>query len=395
MKKIAYITSYYVNNYGTVLQAFATQEVLGMLGVDAELIRVDGFWGEISRKRKRFFLAQAFRSTMLLYKYGLVISRLICRIGLGKYARHVRIRNKAFERFRTDHLRFSPEYQSIRELHDGLMERYEAVIVGSDQLWLPSNIVGDFFTLSFVPDDVKKISYATSFGQTSLPIEIRKKAGLFLKRIDFLSVREKSGQELIKQIAGRHAKLVLDPVLLPGNDFWVRCAEKERRMIDGDYIFCYFSGKRREERAFSKKLRNALNVPIVNLPCLDEYIWGDDRYSDKQLYDVSPFGVLNLIRNAGFVLTDSFHCTAFSIIFHKRFFTFHRYKERTIYSTNDRLDNILELTGLGDRLMTGDHLSKDYYADIDYSKVDSLLETARRESLDFLDSSIMALKGEK
>ena len=298
-------------------------------------------------------------------------------------------REKVFGVCREEKLHFSPQYNTISELHVGINERYNSVIVGSDQLWLPGNIVGDYYTLSFVPDNVNKVSYSTSFGQSYVPHELIEKTSIFLDRINYLSVRETSGQRIIKEISGRDAKIVLDPVLLFDKEYWEGCIG-DKPIIEGNYIFCYILGKRKSGRKFAKALKAKCNYKIVNMPNLDEYILGDDKYTDIKLYEVSPFDFLNLIYYAKYVITDSFHCTAFSILFHKAFFIFHRHKDKSVYSTNSRIDDLLERADLKNRLMFDDQGLDDALleATSSFEAADHYIENARRESIIFLENAL-------
>lgn len=106
-------------------------------------------------------------------------------------------------------------------------ENYSAVLVGSNQLWLPGNIAADYYTLNFVPTTVNSIAYTTSFGQSSLPKDSARKASIFLKKIKHIGVREESGQKLVKELAGRDVPVVCDPTLLFTGDEWMKIQQKK------------------------------------------------------------------------------------------------------------------------------------------------------------------------
>ena len=107
----------------------------------------------------------------------------------------------------------SESYGSRAELTQACAEKYSAVLVGSDQLWLPANIAADYYTLSFVPDSVNTIAYATSFGQSQLPRASERAAMKFLSCIRHIGVREKSGQKIVAKLTGRRVPVVADPTL--------------------------------------------------------------------------------------------------------------------------------------------------------------------------------------
>lgn len=386
MKKAYIANSYYVNNYGTLLQAFALQRALRKAEIDSYILCIDPVRKNIDHKRNNYLIKASFTSRIGLEKIGIFLSRVIKRTGIGSYSVNSKKRDRIFRKFRKDHLVFSETINSVREL-TSLCEEADAVIVGSDQLWLPANIAGDYFTLSFVPDRVKKISYATSFGQSSLPGNIKEKAAGFLKRMDHLSVREASGARIIYDLVGLKAETVLDPVFLLDKEEWASFMGDEP-LVNGDYILCYFLGKSRYAREYAKKLGRKTGWKTVALPHLDEYIRADENYPDIKEYEISPFGFINLIANARFILTDSFHCTSLAMIFRKDFYTFRRYPFDTSCSTNDRLYNILDLLSMKDRMINTEHGTEKCKAiPCDYGDLEDKLSEMVKRSYDYLVSA--------
>ena len=267
-------------------------------------------------------------------------------------------------------------------------KRYSDVIVGSDQLWLPINVVSDYYTLNWVPDPINKISYATSFGISEIPNKYKDKYSFFLKRINHLSVREQSGVKICKDIADLDAKLVCDPTLLLSKEEWEEIAVKGR-IIKDKYILCYFLGNSIEYRKFAERLKKKTGFLIVSLNHIDEFVKYSDTYCDIAPYDVGPSEWINLIKNAEFVLTDSFHGTVFSIINNKKFFTFRRYAANSKVSTNTRINSLLHIFGLDDRLLNGDEpISEVINKKIDYQKVNIIYSKFSEDSKQFLLNSL-------
>lgn len=130
-----------------------------------------------------------------------------------EYRDSMALRKEMFKSFSQTKFHISEVYNSKQELANAAHE-YAAFIVGSDQLWLPSNIEANYYTLNFVPDNVPKIALATSFGIARLPKRQAQKAAKFLKRLDFCSVRELSGQKIVKELTGREIPVVCDPTIL-------------------------------------------------------------------------------------------------------------------------------------------------------------------------------------
>ena len=140
------------------------------------------------------------------------------------------------------------------------------------------------------------------------------------------------------------------------------------------------------QRTFARRLADRTNSKIVQLANLDEYIKSDEGFADYPLYDVSPLNFLALIRDAKYVLTDSFHCTVFSSLFSKPFFSFRRYKNDSVVSTNSRLYSLLDTFGTPERLLTGNENMNDCLAmEIDFDAIHKRLEDLREKSVCMLE----------
>ena len=348
MKKIAVISCYFQHNYGSMLQALATQEILNTLGYSNETICIDGLKKEIHDAKITYFKSRMFSLDVIKDKWGYIRLNIAKKIN-RELSRNIEQRDRCFDAFSASHFNLSVNYGSLLELGRHSTD-YTAFLVGSDQLWLPSNIAADYYTLSYVPNNVRKIAYATSFGVSSLPKKQAESAKKFLPRFDYLSVREKSGQKLIKNLTGLNSKLVCDPTLLLTQKQWMKLIG-DKSIVKERYIFCYFLGNNPLSRDCVKKLSKITGLKIAALQQLDMYIEDDSRFADIALYDVDPAGFVNLIKNAEFVCTDSFHGTVFSIIFHKRFFSFRRFVKKTTMSTNNRIDSMLNVLGAGERII--------------------------------------------
>lgn len=387
MKKTAIVSCYFQHNYGSMLQAYATQMALDKLGYENETVDISGFNREIKKAKMLYFVKASLTSSFFLIKLGRVKDTVVRKLKKNDYTRNVRVRNEAFGRFEKEHFRMSPVYKSIKELSKNC-SKYNAVLVGSDQLWLPGNIAADYYTLNFVPDDINTIAYATSFGQSFLPDDSMKLAKVFLSRIKHISVREESGAKLINNIAGRKVPIVCDPTLLFDDKEWM-IIQEDVPIIKDDYIFVYFLGGNSLHREFVTRLKNETNLKVVCLPHIDEYVKADEKCSDIRLYDIDPGQFLNLIRNAKYVCTDSFHCSVFSIQYEKEFFTFRRFSGTNKHSTNSRLDTLFDMTGIEGRLMAGTEDIKEAIAiKTDYSLVKERLKKNKGESYKYLITAL-------
>lgn len=387
-KKVGIVSCYFQHNYGSMLQAYATQMALDKLNVENETIDISGFNHEVKRAKIKYFIKASLTSDILLSKKGMAKSVLKKKLSKNRYATLSKKREEKFDCFAKSYFRLSKKYASKTELGEKCEKEYSAVLVGSDQLWLPGNIAADYYTLNFVPDSVNTIAYATSFGQSELPRDSAEKASIFLKKIKHIGVREESGQRLVKKLADRNVPVVCDPTLLFTGEEWMRI-QKEEPIIKGKYIFCYFLGNNPPHREFAKRLREQTSCKIVTLAHLDEYVKSDEGYADEMPYDIDPAEFLNLICNAEYVCTDSFHCSVFSILYKRQFFTFRRYVRNTRQSTNSRLDTLFCIAGISDRMMTGNEAIKDcLQISTDFETVHKNLEQVRQRSYEYLREAL-------
>ena len=389
MEKVAIVSCYFQQNYGSMLQAFATQYIVEKLGYESETICIDGFAEEIRNIKIRYYFSRIFDVQIFKSKIG-SIKRAFQMATNSDFRKKSYRREQKFQEFKTKEFKLSPSYHSKQELSQAC-KYYKAVIVGSDQLWLPSNIAADYYTLNFVPENINKIAYATSFGVTHLPKKQWGIAKTFLNRIQHLSVREVNGQKIVSEITGRRARIVCDPTLLLDVEEWSKNFP-QKKIEKEKYIFCYFLGSNPIHRKFARTLKKYTGYQIIALLHLDEYIAEDNVFPDKALYDVGPADFLNLIRGAEYVLTDSFHGTIFSIIYEKRFFTFKRFSENSSVSTNSRIDTLVMQFQLQERLEPQCENIKTYInMPIDYQLVKEKVLDMKKISQEFLEC---ALRGE-
>ena len=388
MKKIGIVSCYFQRNYGSMLQALATQMALDKLNIENETIDISGFNGEIKKAKLKYFTKASLTSTILFTKMGMAKNVVKKEFSKNEYGTLSKVRNDKFDKFAKEKFDLSQKYNSINELSEKCKTNYSDVLVGSDQLWLPANIAANYYTLNFVPNEVNSIAYATSFGQSTLPKDSTKKAEMFLNKIKHIGVREKSGQKLVKDIVNRDVPVVCDPTLLFNGEDWMSIQTQEP-IEKGAYIFCYFLGNNQPHRDFAKRLKAETGCKIVALVHLDEFVKCDEEYADEKPYNVDPADFLNYIRNAKYICTDSFHCSVFSSLYKKDYFTFRRYTKNTKQSTNSRIDNLFEQLGIKGRLLNGDEDVKECIKiKTDYDMVDKNLEKIREFSYEYLRKAL-------
>ena len=347
--KVALAINYDYHDYGGMLQAFATQRFLEKQGIDSDAINFDNVKGDISRRKWKYFLSNMMDISIVKEKSRLIEKKIRQKTNARLKAQMAE-RDNAFDKFCTSHFKVSRPFDSWDDMAKASQMEYDAVIVGSDQLWLPSNVMADYYTLNWVPEKVKKIAYATSFGIGNIPQKYKEMYRQYLTRIDYLSARETSGQEIISELTDRSVPLVNDPALLLDANGWDEVI-KDKPIINDKYIFCYFMGDNPEQRDFVKRLAKEKGLKIVALLHLDQFIETDEHYADYTPWNISPADFVNLVKYAEYVCTDSFHGTVFSIIYSRNFFTFKRFNKKASLSTNTRITSLLTRVGLMYRLV--------------------------------------------
>lgn len=384
MKKVGLCVCHDTRNYGSQLQVLATEVFVGKLGYEYEIIRY----------KKKYDAKMVLKSIPRLFNPILMEGKIsgIKKIAhLKKYPdiyRKCQARKKVFDNFAGEYFsNLSPVYYGYDALKKG-SDSYDAFVVGSDQLWLPSGLASGFYTLEFVKDNKLKIAYATSFGVSEIPFYQKRRTERFLKRFDYLSSRELKGVEIIKTVAGLDAEVVVDPTLLLTPEDWIEVIEN-KRLVNEPYIFCYFLGTNQEHRRAAIELKKQTGLKIVTLPFLDDFTEADLEFGDIQLFDASSADFVNLIRNAEYVLTDSFHGSVFSILNKKKFCTFNRFNDGTS-SRNSRIDSLCSQLKLEDRRYKGDvSIVKN---EIEYSLVYTRLNELRAASIAYLSGALEAQK---
>ena len=166
MKKVGIVSCYFKDNYGSALQAYATKKILDNNNIPNETISIDSN-KDFKKGKRKYYLSQIFNFSFIKSKLGMIKMKFDKKLNkeLGK---NIVIRTNKYKEFRKEFnlSRACTDYKGLTQLAE---EKYSDVIVGSDQLWLPVNVVADYYTLNWVPDNINKISYSTSFGVSTIP----------------------------------------------------------------------------------------------------------------------------------------------------------------------------------------------------------------------------------
>lgn len=324
MKKIGICTLYFANNYGAVLQAFALQEVLKEMGHDVEFIKVRDV--KVNMKQPNADLFEESR------KY----------INLSK------------------------------EIFDINKDKYDAIIIGSDEVWNINNGTFEHFEEYFGKKlkAEKIISYAPSAnGVTSEQLKEFYGDDIKFEEFNCISARDEVTRKLVKDISGRDAELVLDPTLLV-SDFSKYATNPFPELKD--YIILYAYKFSDEEKEKIIKFAKENNKKIYSLAY--KFDWAETLYTDI-------FGFLGVIKNADYMMTNTFHGTLFALILEKEFAVFS--------NKNSKVEDIINKFQFKDRDgINANDLNEIFDNNVDYEKINKLKLMHRRKSLDFLENVI-------
>lgn len=361
--KVAIMTWYSYNNYGTVLQAYALKKYTEMLGYNVDLINYLPKEKELEVKDLLNYINIRNKFVNKDEKVALYNKNLI----------------EKFEAFRNERYSYTERCETQVDLYR-LNSKYDKFVCGSDQIWSPYLFDENYF-LKFVDNSEKKIAYAPSFGVNEIVDDkLKMKIGNLVKDISSLSIREDVGVDIIKSITNRATKVVLDPTLLLGKEVWE--ANFKLKKTNEEYIFVYCLGKIEEAYRIAKEIsqRHNLKIKIIgNNPLYCK------RY--EEYVCASPEEFLSLIYGAKLVITDSFHGTIFSMNFNVPFITLKRFNDGK-QSQNSRIYSILRMTKCLERLYNN---NLEYFQDnfdLDFQTIDRELKIKREESQNYLKSSL-------
>ena len=263
---------------------------------------------------------------------------------------------------------------------------YDVYITGSDQLWNPRHCNGDpAFMLHFAPDNAIKISYAASIGTNEIPNELHPLYKELLGRYSNIAVREQSGVEIIRNLAGKEATVVIDPTLLLDYKKWDDIAAT-KRLFKKKYILCYFLNYSFNAFPYvddlAKEMQKQTGYEIVRVARPPHHL-GDPHTHYR--VGASPEEFLSLVRDSEMVLTTSFHGTAFAVNYGKPVLTV--VKDRN--ASDSRQVSLMQSLGLGEQIVTiHDPLPYASQAQYDVEKEQARLSELREASLDYLKKAL-------
>lgn len=357
------------NNYGNRLQNYALTMLLQDEGWDTYSgieVRSKEDWEKRSTKSVRII-----KHLIPFWMFQIKAQK---ELSIQEKQRKTDKRRAAFISFTDKYIHVLPPFivKNGKDLSKKI-ERYkfDYYIVGSDQVWNPAFSGRDYEFLTFAPKE-KRLSFSASFGVDDIPEKQKERYADALNGMRYISVREEQGIHIARSLTGREdIDLTLDPTLLLDNDKWDRLIQNSGVNKPPKYIATYFLGEfPNAVIEFAQKH----NLPILML----------NSKKTLDLYSVDPTGFLDVLHDADYIFTDSFHALAFSLKFHKEFYVFER-KEIGQANMFSRLNNLLELFDLTERIVQNDKIVIKYKIhEQKWEKIDSYLLSQKRKSINML-----------
>ena len=378
MKKTGILTLYYNNmNYGGLLQAFALPFVIQKhIGIPAEQIRYS------QQSTGTDLCTSKSKKSLSIYQLGI---NFFSALTSNKRS----IRKESFLEFMNDipHSRNIYSHETIQQCNSN----YEIFICGGDQIW-NGEMVGehlDVYTLQFVNQGQKKIAYSPSVAISHMSKQVEDCLGKGLLGIDRISVREKRSLDILKRLSDKKIEVVVDPVLLLNKSEWLEQSRPTK--INDKYILCYLLGDSITQRKAVEKISKRLKLRILTFPhiLVNNVRKCDLFFGDIKDYTSGPRQFLDLINNAEFVITDSFHACVFSMIFETPFIVFERNKPSEKGNMNSRIYDFLEEYHLENQLVNVEKaMNLSRIPEVDYSFAHEHWFHRRNDSIEYLTRAL-------
>lgn len=361
MKKIAIVTLYSNVNFGNKLQNYAVQRYFEQMGFEVVTLPCSR---QLLPPLIKYFMHNC------LQLLGFERSRVKQQILLNK-------RQEYIKKFSDEYIKLGPDIGYFKINSKLNMDYY---VAGSDQVWhyKKRDIMAiKYFFLTFAAP-TKRITIAPSFGFDELPKKYLSTYKNGLDGFEYISVREERGAELIKELTGKTATVLLDPTMLIDPTEWIKILKRPSQYVDDKYIFVYaLGGLKGEVKEKTCKLAEDLGLRVIDIMDID---------SDYYIH-TRPDEFLYWIYNARLVVTDSFHASVFSILFNKSFVVIERLDIKGMGSRLDTLFNKFGIVGRHfDELKDGFENageSRNQLFSVDFSEVPAVLEFERKKADEF------------
>lgn len=327
MMKIAILTWLYNGNYGTLLQAYALQNFLKGEGYEVSNIN---FKPSTVEKVKNLLKCHNSLSLFREKLDGYLSKKRGNPVLLFQ-------RNEAFEQFLKQNFNLTKQYSKANALIE-LSGKYDAYICGSDQIWSPM-LLNPVYYFDFLSVNERRYAYACSFGVNDIPAKKKEIIRRYLEKFSGISVREKTGVKIVKELTGNYVPMNVDPTLLLRSEDWNKLALNPE--IKGKYVFAYFLSNKKSYEEIAIKVAQKHKCKLVLVPTQKEHY----TFEATIIQNAGPCEWIGLVKNSCAVVTDSFHGSIFSLIFEKDFYVTKRFDDTSIKSQNSRIYTLLETYG--------------------------------------------------
>lgn len=347
----ATVTWIYHKNFGTFLQAYALQKSIIDLGHNNVIIDDSTFHRPSLYKRLKIRAINFIK---------------------GRSNKSQRL----YRRFANANLNIAPWDGNTNRIAN----KYDVFLCGSDQIWSPLIEFNPYYFLGFT--DKKKVAYAPSTGTNISSDEYIANTKSLIERFSHVAVREEDGARMLSAFVNKEIKVVIDPTLLLTQKEWKKV--ESRVDTDEPYILCYFLTPNKWYMDYVKQYaqQHHCKVKIFNTkPIYNELGF--------ELIDAGPGEFISYIKNADKVFTDSFHSSIFSILYHKDFITFKRFKESEKQNQNARIANLFEKLGLTKRFIGEEEIATiETIEKTNYDRIEDILKELRATSKEYLRNAI-------
>ncbi|WP_312433463.1 polysaccharide pyruvyl transferase family protein [Lacrimispora sp.] len=366
--KIGLITCHNIKNYGSVYQTYATQSLLQSLGNEVQVID----YRRPGTDHKEFRKLILNESHMAKKK---IVGKIVPFILLPSFLRMERV----FEEFLSRYINRSETIYYIENELKSKLPKVDVFVAGSDQIWNNDiNLRIEYpYYLSFVPKGIPKISISSSFGKKKLNEKEKVIVKDLLKDFMAISTREESGKYILDDLGIKNSYASMDPTLIVDKAIWKKMQQPIK--VPQKYILVYQLHRNKEFDAYIKKLSEYYNMPCICITLYYHYALKGERV----IVTPKPEQLLYLVNNANYIISDSFHMSVFSILFHKKFAAI--YSEN---SFNGRIQNLLEMTGLQNRIVSKNTAYEILNVEIDYEYVDRILYAKQIEALEWIKDTL-------
>lgn len=359
--KVGIVTIVDLTNYGNRLQNYAVTHVLEKMGYNPYTICID----------KNYTTKTQIKD--LIMGVGFV-QKLKLHMGKNRSDKHYRYLH--FDKFDRANIKKIKVKSMESDIIMSKCSDLQYFVIGSDQVWNPNYGYAREYDFAQFAKPEQRVCFSPSFGIDEMPEANRECVSNGLKEMKNISVREESGRDIVKNLTGRDATVLIDPTMMLDAEEWSKVAYRPDNIdMNTGYIFGYFLGKRTEEQdARIKKMMNDYNLKFYDI--MDK--------TNRDLYVTGPGEFISLVENARLIVTDSFHASVFSILFKKPFIVFQR--DGNGAGISSRLDTLLGKFQLTSRFEY--NLDDSEVMNCDFTEAYKILGEERKKVNEFLEKSM-------